>query len=142
MISGGNRSLAALAAALHDLAHACSARAASVIDDGNGYWCGSRGGLEAAADRFYRNEIALRPEVQLKRGYKLTVARATEPDQFYVAESFASIYVVIVWFDRAFDPFTARAQLRSALPKIEALTMSLPPPFGPGAGAGAAKGSA
>ena len=56
----------------------------------------------------------------------------------YVAESFASIYVLVVWFDVAFEPELVRARIRRALPRIEALTLSLPP-SGPGTDEGAIK---
>lgn len=131
-----------LSVVLLELADACGATGAVVIDEGNGLWCMSHPGLEKAADAFYREEIATRPEVQLKKGKPLHVVRDRPPEHFYVAESFASIYVLIVFFDREFDPFTARTRLRSALPRIEALVLSLPPPFGPDEGAGIGKSRA
>ena len=137
-----NPAWSALNSALSNLVAECEGVCASVIDDGNGLWCASHRGFDSAADRYYREEIAARPEVQLNRGTRLRVVRQVPPDHAYVAESFAAIYVVILWFDRAFDPFTARSRLRSAVPRIEALTLSLPPPFGPDAGIGAAKGRA
>lgn len=133
---------AALHRALGELVSECGATCAAVIDDGNGLWCTSHRGFDEAADRFYREEIATRPDVRLKRGGRLHVVREQPPDRAYVAESFASIYVVIVWFDREFDPFTARTRVRAALPRIEALTLCLPPPFGPDAGAAAGKSRA
>lgn len=131
-----------LSIALLELADACNATGAVVIDDGNGLWCMSHPGLEKAADAFYREEIATRPEVQLRKGRPLHVVRDRPPEHAYVAESFAAIYVLVLFFDRDFDPFTARSKLRSALPRIEALVLALPPPFGPDAGAGAGKGRA
>lgn len=141
-IRSGNQQQQALQQALGDLAAECGAAGVAVIDDGNGLWCTSDAGFEAAADRFYREEIATRPEVQLTKGKPLHVVRDTPPDHAYVAESFASIYVVIMFFHRAFEPFTARTRLRAALPRIEALTLALPPPFGPDAGTGARRGRA
>jgi hypothetical protein len=141
-IGSWNPALSALNRALRELVAECEAACAAVIDDGNGLWCTSRPGFDSAADRFYREEIAACPDVQLKRGVRLRVVRQDPPDRAYVAESFASIYVVVLWFDRAFDPFTARSRVRSALPRIEALTIALPPPSGPEAGAGAGKARA
>lgn len=138
----GSQVRRALNLALIELAEACNGTGAAVIDDGNGLWCTSHIGFERACDTFYREEIALRPEVQLKKGRPLHVVRADPPAHAYVAESFASIYVVIVFFDRAFDPFTARSRLRAALPRIESLTLSLPPPFGPDTDSGAGKSRA
>ena len=141
-IRSSDPALNALQRALCDLVLECDGTCAAVIDDGNGLWCTSNPGFEPAADRFYREEIAAQPTVQLKRGVHLHVVRHDPPARAYVAESFASIYVLILWFDRAFDPFTARTQLRRALPRIEALTLALPPPFGPDAGSGAGKARA
>jgi hypothetical protein len=141
-IRSNNPALAALHGALLDLASECQAACVAVIDDGNGLWCTSHAGFEPAADRFYRDEIATNPDVHLRRGKPLHVARHGEPDRSYVAESFASIYVAIVFFAGPFDPFTARTRLRAALPRIEALTLALPPPFGPDGAEGAGQGRA
>jgi len=132
----------ALHHALSDLAMDANATCAAVIDDGNGLWCTSHPGFDTAADRFYREEIATKPDVDLKRGTGLHVARMDPPDHAYIAESFASIYVVILWFGSTFDPFTTRTKLKSALPRIEALTLAIPPPFGPDAGSSAGKARA
>ena len=141
-IRSSDPALSALQRALSDLVDECNGAGAAVIDDGNGLWCTSDRGFDPAADRFYREEIAARPDVQLKRGGHLHVVRQDPPEHAYVAESFASIYVVVLWFDRPFDPFTTRAVVRRALPRIEALTLALPPPFGPDAGVGAGKARA
>src|SRR6476661_7276028 len=85
-----NAAWLALHGALSDLVEACDGVCAAVIDEGNGLWCTSHGAFDAAADRFYREEIAARPEVQLKRGGHLHVVRQDPPDRAYVAESFAT----------------------------------------------------
>jgi hypothetical protein len=141
-IASNDPALNALHRALCELVTDCTAKGAAVIDDGNGLWCVSEAPFAKAADRFYREEIAMRPDVQLKRGGGLHLVRHDAPEHAYVAESFASIYVVIVFFDAAFDPFTARTNVRKALPKIEALTLALPPPFGPDAGGSSGKARA
>lgn len=141
-IRSNDPALNALNNALLELAAECEASCVAVIDDGNGLWCASHRGFEQAADRFYRTEIAMQPDVHLRRGKAFHVVRDDPPNRAYLAEAFASIYVVIVFFDRAFDPFTARTRLRAALPRIEALTLSLPPPFGPDAGGGEGQGRA
>lgn len=56
----------------------------------------------------------------------------------YAAESFASVYVLVVWFTDLTDPTAHTPALRAALPRIEALMVALPPPDGPGSGSGAA----
>jgi hypothetical protein len=141
-VGRSNAAWSALFGALCDLVERCGGTCAAVIDEGNGLWCVSHAGFDAAADRFYREEIAARPEVQLTKGGRLHVVRENPPAHAYVGESFASIYVVILWFDREFDPFTTRARVRDALPRIEALTLAIPPPFGPDAGVGAGKSRA
>lgn len=117
-----------LVAALGELVEEAEASGAVVLDDGNGLWCTSGAQFAAAADRFYREEIATKPEVQLRRGTGLHLVRTTPPNHAYVAESFASIYVLVLFFDREFDPFTNRNRVRDALPRIERLTLALPPP--------------
>ena len=49
----------------------------------------------------------------------------------FVAESFAALYLVILWFEQAFDRDWVRACVRHALPTIEGLTVALPPTDGP-----------
>jgi hypothetical protein len=44
------------------------------------------------------------------------------------ARSFASVYVLVVWIRCAYDEDLVRAEIQRALPQVEALTVSLPPP--------------
>jgi hypothetical protein len=92
---------------------------------------------DRAADRFYRAEVAPRA-ASLRRGGRLSVANVDGDDR-YIAESFAGIYVVVVWFEGPFELDLARARVRRAQPRIEALTLALPPPDGPGTGTRGAK---
>ena len=57
----------------------------------------------------------------------------------YIAESFAGIYVLVAWFNEPSDAYLA---IRQAIPRIEGLTLSLPPPDGPDATEGAGKARA
>jgi len=57
-------------------------------------------------------------------------------------KSFAGIYVLAVDFEATFNAFIVRAAARRALPKIETLTLLLPPPQGPGSGSAEGVGSA
>src|SRR5262249_3067528 len=50
----------------------------------------------------------------------------------HFAESFATVYVLILWFDAPYDREWVGAAVRHALPTIEQLTTSLPPPDAPG----------
>lgn len=132
--------------ALAALAGACGGAFSFVIDEGNGLWCiglaesgptSSTEAAESAADRFYRNEMV--PRVAgLRRGLRMSVANVDGQDR-YVAESFAGIYAVVVWFEGPVQPDLVRARVRRALPEIEALLLALPPPGGPGGDEPAAK---
>jgi hypothetical protein len=135
--------------ALGKLARACGGSFAFVLDEGNGLWCvslaegpptTSTSHEDRAADRFYEKEMVPRLTA-MRRGSPLDVASVDGPDR-YVGMSFAGIYAVVVWFDSSFSPELVRARIRRALPEIEALTLALPPPDGPGADAGAAKARA
>jgi hypothetical protein len=131
----------ALREALHELVVEAGASYAAVLDQSNDLWCSTPlfSHVAAAADRFYAAEVADKRDA-LRRGSRLRVARSRkEPEDSYVAESFAGIYVLLLGFDGEFDPFTADAKLRAALPRIERLTLALPPPDGPVAGDGVRK---
>ena len=139
MLGPTNAAWAKLHEVLSQLAHASGGDFAFVVDEGNGLWCVAPSSTDAdrKADRFYANEIHPRMH-DLRHGVPLDIAK-TEGDDRYVAISFASIYVVVVWFDRDFVPPLVRARVRRALPEIEALTLALPPPTGPEAGSAAGK---
>jgi hypothetical protein len=135
-----------LYASLADLARACSGAFAFVLDEGNGLWCvglpgtpptGGTRDQDRAADRFYRDEMVPRLK-SLRRGAPIHLAKVDGDDR-YVAQSFAGIYMLVVWFDGPLDPFLVRAKIREALPGIEALVVALPPQGGPGTDAGAVK---
>lgn len=130
----------ALNDALVRLATKSHALSATVMDEGYAVWSEAnaegviREPLVDQVERFYRVEIEPRiPE--MRHGATVSMHSLTGPD-FYIAQSFASLYVVIVWFGAAFDVFSATEALRAALPEIEAITLSLPPWDGPDAGSG------
>ena len=132
--------------ALEQLARTSGGAFAFVLDEGNGLWCvgipgepatTATSGEDRCADRFYAREVHPH-ETDLRHGIVLDVA-VTEGDDRYVAISFASIYVVVVWFERDFDPRLVRARIRKALPEIEAFTLALPPSPGPGTDTAAGK---
>jgi hypothetical protein len=74
----------------------------------------------------------------MRRGAKIDVAKV-EGDDRYVALSFATIYVLVVWFNAAFEAPLVRARMRRVLPSIEALVVDLPPDGGPEGSAGEGK---
>ncbi|MDI1475437.1 hypothetical protein [Polyangium sp. y55x31] len=89
--------------------------------------------LSALSEMFDR-VLRARPPGKDKPGAHFTVALADE-EPFAYAQSFAGVYVLLLWFSGPFTPFPVAARIRSALPTIEALTVMLPPPEGPSRGA-------
>jgi hypothetical protein len=71
--------------------------------------------------------VAATREHPLRKGGHLHLLRSVEPP-FAAAESFAGVYMVLLLFDGPFDGARVSALVRHALPEIEALTVSLPPP--------------
>ncbi len=131
--------------ALAGLAKASGGSFAFVLDEGNGLWCvgipdwpptSSTRAQDHAADRFYAREIVPRIH-SMRRGVRFELAQEDGEDR-YVACSFASIYVVVVWFDGPMQPLLVRARIHRAIPEIEQLTLSLPP-TDPGANESSAK---
>jgi hypothetical protein len=136
---------AALRAALDALVGTTGAVRAAVVDEGNFLWCWSDPkddeDILVYMNAFHEREIAsLRPP--LHRGGHVRLALRDpfwRSGRSYVAESFAAIYVLVVWFDGAQDLSLRAAQIHAALPRIEALTLAIPPPDGPATTRGASK---
>jgi len=121
--------------ALQALLTECGGSSGAIIDEGNGLWCSVPGSPESemVADAFYKDEIAPQAK-EMQRGHRLSVHRAGEFGG-YVAESFASLYVVVIWLRGSFDAEGVRARILRALPAIEAIVTTMPPfdgPPGPG----------
>jgi hypothetical protein len=74
---------------------------------------------------------------RLKRGGRLDHSIHGEKYSLY-CKSFAATYVVGVLFDGPPPDFLVRRVVKAALPRIEALTLSLPSPSGPGSNQGVA----
>jgi hypothetical protein len=110
----------------------------AVISTGNVLWCSSRWAddVDVLADAFYLSVMAPRRQ-RLKRGERIDIVRR-DVDDVCVARSFAGVYALVVWVSRfvdgdvgvlrVIDEDAIRAAIQSALPRIEALTISLPPP--------------
>lgn len=142
MLGSHDATWEALREALARLAAETEAASAAVLDESNDLWCAWPPTDETAraAERLYLRELTGPRGASLRKGGRLSIARVHEPpEDSYLAESFAGIYVLALWFDGPFDAFTTRVRLRAALPRIEALTVALPPPDGPAGGEGAAK---
>jgi hypothetical protein len=122
----------ALAAELERLSRAADSRNAVVMDAFNDLWCRAHA-LDDTQQPFNLLAIALAEtwKVPLQSGGRIDLAR-TDRAPYFCAISFAGVYVLMLWFDAPFEPQWVRAVVRRALPKIESLTVSLPPPEGPG----------
>lgn len=66
-------------------------------------------------------------ERPLRRGGHLHLVRSMEPP-FVAAESFAGVYLLLVLFEGPFAAADVTAAVRAALPDIESLTVTQPPP--------------
>ena len=131
----------ALAAELDSLASASGAENAIVADETSLLWCRARAMTPLDTERaFSRLAMALGPDGgrDLARGHKLRYAAADVPPYTY-AESFAGIYVLLLWFTEPFVEFRVHGLVHRALPEIERLTVALPPPDGPDSTAGEAR---
>jgi len=107
---------------------------AAVLDEANILWCWSSSptGTVAEDDAEVHRLARLFHEVELsegslRRGRHLSILRR-EPDTSYVAESFAGIYVLVVWCHALFPALSAQTTVKNALAKIETLTAALPRP--------------
>jgi len=131
--------LEALTLALAELVRECGATLGSIVDESSVVWCTVPASADAQAivDAFFQAEIAPNSKA-LRQGHRLSIHQASGPHR-YVAESFAALYVIALWLEAEFDTDFVRARIRLALPKIEALTLAVPPFDGPEGGEGAQK---
>ena len=129
--------LEALTLALAELVHDCGATLGAIVDESSVVWCTVPASESALGivERFFVDEVAPNTKALL-HGQRLSIHQATGPHR-YVAESFAALYVIALWLEAEFDTEFVRARIRLALPKIEALTLAVPPFDGPGGGEGA-----
>jgi hypothetical protein len=121
-----------LTAAIGSLVRHCGGVRGMLVDEGNGLWCAVPDEPASAelADRFYRTEIAPRARA-MQRGQRLSLRGAIGAEHF-AGESFASLYVVVVWFLGEFDAIGVRKRILRALPEIETIVLAMPPFDGPG----------
>jgi hypothetical protein len=100
---------------------------------------GERGGGMAVASR--RAVLAARalPDIAALRKGKHVRSVARDVEVPFVAHSFASIYLLVVVYDQAFDELRAERAIVDSLPRIERMVLALPPldPPPPFEGAGA-----
>lgn len=123
--------LEALTQAVAELVRECGATLGAIVDESSVVWCTvpSSPAARGTVDHFFQAEIA--PHIkELLHGQRLSIHQASGPHR-YVAESFAALYVIALWLEAEFDTELVRARIRLALPKIEALTLAVPPFDGP-----------
>jgi hypothetical protein len=129
-----------LADALAELTRVCGARGGYVLDSGANLWCAgddlSPDGDSSSVMALTRVELDSLP-TPLKRGGRLDLGR----DSTYF-RSFAGIYVLVLRFAGPMELGTVRAAVNARLRRIEGLTLSLPPPDGPGSSGAEGVGSA
>jgi hypothetical protein len=129
----------ALERELKKLCDAAHAGNALVFDHVGIIWWSAKEFVEA--DRRvvfdYVDSVVRSMGARLKRGGRLD--RSIGDGKYWLyCKSFAATYVVGVLFDGPPPDFLVRRVVKAALPRIEALTMSLPPPTGPEGKAGVA----
>lgn len=145
--SGSPSTIAMLNEALGELVEMLGASHALVLDQSELVWGAfhpfavPEARVLEDAQRFYLRDVAPR-SAALKRGKRLYVCEpsfeerrrdgaVTDVTPPHFAKSFANIYVLVVWFDAPFEELEARDLVDAALPRIERLTLALPPPDGP-----------
>ncbi len=130
----------ALAAVLAALAERVGASNACVTDAWGHLWCRGHALSPDEQNRVLAlaREVVQRAPKPLPRGGRLE-GGAFEDGSGWYARSFAGVYVVSMIFEGPFDEPSVRRALPDFLPRIEALTVALPPPDGPEATSGAAK---
>ncbi len=128
---------------LEAIAGAAHAFNAYVFDVWDNLWCTAHGYDEAP-----REELALlihaaatRKGVSLVRGGKLDTA-FSQFSGFIYLRTYGSCYVLLLRFPGPFDHDRAQQAVTEALQRLEALTLRLPPPDGPGSDGTEAAGSA
>ena len=122
---------------LSELVRGTGAASAAILDESAHVWCATdtSQALVDAARRFHGAELAGGTGRPHRRGDHVSVVHsASPPDDAYLAQSFAGSYILVVWFAGPFASPLVQARVRRALPRIESLTITLPPPDGPDAG--------
>lgn len=103
-----------------------------VLDAWANVWCAARGFDWPGAVGVAQVVVAgLRPALQ--RGGRVDRALHRREGHGYV-RSFAAVYLLLLRFSGPYAVAPVRQAIAEALPRIEALTLALPPPEGPGSG--------
>jgi hypothetical protein len=128
---------------LDALANAAVAFNAYVVDAWGIVWCAAR-----YFESVYPEDLAdlvrlaeARRHVRVTHGGKLDAVLSGSKGHAYL-RTYASCYVVLLRYAGPFDEPKARDVVSAALPRLEAITLRLPPPEGPGSSGNEAAGSA
>ncbi len=116
---------------------------AYVLDAWDNVWCAARGFNNLPRDELvdFVHHAAQRAGISLARGGHLDTSLSDRMGHAYLC-SYASCYVLLLRFSGSFDVANVRNAVRAALPRLEALTLRLPPDGGPGSSDGEAAASA
>jgi hypothetical protein len=119
-----------LAEELSNLAKRAGAKNAFVFDAWGLIWC-------SGSLTFGENQARLYAQVgAILEGLDPPLARGAKVDRIFTHElsmycvSFAATYVLGVWLAEETNEFTLRRTVKAALPRIESMTLALPPPDG------------
>jgi hypothetical protein len=128
---------------LERVAAAALAYNAYVLDAWDVMWCAAHSftavyGEDLAA---IVHAAAAKKGVSLTRGGKLDTSVSGPKGHAYL-RTYGSCYVVVLRYAGPFDESKARDVATAALPRLEALTLLLPPPGGPGSSGNEAAGTA
>ena len=128
---------------LLDLVSRTSAANAFVFDAWGLIWCSAILTYGDDRERLYLQVKTILDglEPPLQRGTKLDRIFSDDVTSMYCV-SFAATYVLAVWVAPETNVFLMRRLTKDALPRIEAMTLSLPPPDGSGGSSGAQHGRA
>lgn len=124
---------------LGDLASEAGAQNAFVLDAWANLWCAAHSYDGSAA------QLATLATERALASVRPPLPRGGHIDgEFFFGYiwSFAGVYVLVLRFTRTFDAEPVRVLVVKALPSIEALTLALPPPDGPGSGTSEGFGTA
>jgi len=129
--------------ALEALASTTDASNAYVLDAWDRTWCFARSPKRACSGDLAAvvHAAVARRGTPLRRCGKLDVFVADVGGYAYL-RTYGSCYVVMVTFAAAFDDVRIRDAVTAALPRLELLTTSIPPPDGPWSGGNEAVRSA
>jgi len=132
-----------LARELRALAESVHATNAFVFDAWGIIWCSATLTFGDEETRLYAQvpEVLEAVAPPLPRGGKLDRIFEHSASPMYCV-SFAASYVLGLWLSPEVSEFQMRRLVKQALPRIEAITLSLPPPDGPDISSGAKRSKA